>query len=89
MPYKISEHIADIRMTAQGKNLEQLFTDIFFGIMYVLKPAQKFATEKTEREISLKSLDATDLLADFLNEVLSLASANKESYTHIIFYKIQ
>lgn len=89
MPYKIKEHIADIRIAARGQNLEQLFTDAFFGMMYILKPAQKFAPEKVEREISLESLDTTALLADFLNEALSLASANKEFYTHVIFYKIQ
>lgn len=89
MPYKINEHIADIKISARGRNLEQLFTDAFLGMMYVLKPAQKFAPEKAEREISMESLDTTALLADFLNEVLSLAKANKESYANIIFYKIQ
>ena len=89
MPYKINEHIADIRIAVRGKNLEQLFTDAFLGMMYVLKPVQKFSPEKAEREISLEAIDTTALLVDFLNEILSLANANKESYTHIIFYKIQ
>ena len=89
MPYKINEHIASIRIAARGRNLEQLFTDAFLGMMYILKPVQKFSPEKTERDISLESMDTTALLADFLNEALSLANANKESYTHVIFYKIQ
>lgn len=89
MPYKIKEHIADIRIAVRGKNLEQLFTDAFLGMMYILKPVQKFSPEKIEREISLESMDTTALLVDFLNEILSLANANKESYTHVIFYKIQ
>jgi len=89
MPYKINEHIASIRIAARGRNLEQLFTDAFLGMMYILKPVQKFSPEKIEREISLDSLDTTALLVDFLNEVMSLANANRESYTHIIFYKIQ
>lgn len=89
MPYKIKEHIADIRIAVGGRNLEQLFTDAFLGMMYIMKPSQKFAPEKVERDIVLESLDTTALLVDFLNEVLSLASANKEFYTHIIFYKIQ
>jgi len=89
MPYKINEYIASIRIAVRGRNLEQLFTDTFLGMMYILKPVQKFAPEKIEREMSLESIDTTALLADFLNEVLSLANANKESYTHVIFYKIQ
>ena len=89
MPYKINEHIADIRIAARGKNLEQLFTDAFLGMMYIMKPVQKFSPEKIEREISLDSMDTTALLVDFLNEGLSLAIPNKESYTHVIFYKIQ
>lgn len=89
MPYKIQEHIADIRIAVGGRNLEHLFTDALLGMMYIMKPAQKFAPEKVEREISFESIDTTTLLVDFLNKVLSLASANKEFYTHIIFYKIQ
>ncbi len=88
MPYKIKEHIADIRIAVHGKNLEQLFTDVFLGIMYIMKPLQKFAPEKAERDIALESLDTTALLVDFINQILSLASSNKESYTNIIFYKI-
>ena len=89
MPYKINEHIADIRIAARGRNPEQLFTDAFLGMMYILKPVQKFSPEKIEREISLEAIDTTALLVDFLNETLSLANANKEFYTHVIFYKIQ
>lgn len=89
MPYKINKYIADTRIATRGRNLEQLFTDVFLGMMYVLKPVQKFSPEKREREISLESMDTTALLTDFLNEVLSLANANRESYTQIIFYKIQ
>ena len=89
MPYKINEHIADIRIAVRGRNLEQLFTDAFLGMMYILKPVQKFSPGKKEREISLEAIDTTALLVDFLNEALFLAVANMESYTHIIFYKIQ
>lgn len=89
MPYKINERISDTRIAVRGRNQEQLFTDAFLGISYMMKPTQKFGTEKAEREIFLESLDTSALLADFLNEVSSLATANKEFYTHIIFYRIQ
>ena len=89
MPYKIKEYIADVRVDVHGKNLEQLFNDAFLGMMYIMKPVQKFTPEKIEREISLESIDTTTLLVDFLNEVFSMAIANKEFYTHAIFYKIQ
>ena len=89
MPYKIEEHIADIRIAVRGQTLEQLFNDAFLGMMYILKPVQKFTPEKVERDISLTAIDTTALMVDFLNEVLSLASSNKEFYTHAVFYKIQ
>lgn len=89
MPYKINERITDIRIAVRGQNLEQLFTDALLGMMYIMRPAQKFAPEKVEREMSLESIDTTKLLVDFLNEVIFLARTNKEFYTHAVFYKIQ
>lgn len=89
MPYKINERISDIRIAVRGKNQEQLFIDAFLGIMYMMKPTQKFASEKVEREVSMESIDTSTLLADFLNEALSLATVNNEFYTHILFYRIQ
>lgn len=89
MPYKINERISDIRIAVRGKNQEQLFTDAFLGMLYIMKPIQKFVSEKAEREIYLESMDTPALLADFLNEVSSLAALNKEFYTHLIFYRIQ
>lgn len=89
MPYKINERITDIRIAVRGQNLEQFFTDAFLGVMYTMKPAQKFAPEKVEREMSLESIDTTALLVDFLNETFFLAKTNKEFYTHAVFYKIQ
>lgn len=89
MPYKINERIADLRIAVRGRNLEQFFTDGFLGMLYTMKPVQKFVPEKVEREMFLEAIDTTSLLVEFLNEVLSLASANSEFYTHIIFYRIQ
>lgn len=89
MPYKINEYINDTRLAVRGRNLEQFFTDAFLGVLYMMKPAQKFAPEKIEREIFLEAIDTTSLLVEFLNETTSLASANKEFYTNIIFYRIQ
>ena len=71
MPYKIEERSVNTRMTIRSRTQEQLFTDAFLGMMYLLKPVQNFRQEKVEREISLESLDTPTLLTDFLNEVLS------------------
>lgn len=89
MPYKINEYINDTRLAVRGRNLEQFFTDAFLGVLYMMKPAQKFTPEKIEREIFLEAIDTTSLLVEFLNEATSLTSANKEFYTNIIFYRIQ
>lgn len=89
MPYKINERTSDTRIAVRGRNQEQLFTDAFLGVLYMMKPIQKFVSEKSEREISIESIDTSTLLADFLNEASFLATTNKEFYTHIIFYKIQ
>lgn len=89
MPYKIEERAGHTRMTIRSRTQEQLFTDAFLGMMYILKPVQNFRQEKVEREISLESLDTAILLTDFLNEILSLSIKNKEFYTNLIFYKIK
>ncbi|MEK7150352.1 MAG: archease [Patescibacteria group bacterium] len=89
MPYKIEERSVNTRMTIRSRTQEQLFTDAFLGMMYLLKPVQNFRQEKVEREISLESLDTPTLLTDFLNEVLSLSIKNNEFYTHLIFYNIK
>lgn len=91
MPYKINEyeHIDGIKMAVRGRNLEQFFTDAFLGMLFIMKPFQKFTPEKIEREIFIEAIDTTSLLVQFLSEVLSMARTNNESYNNIIFYRIQ
>lgn len=88
MSYKVLEHTADLKIHVEGKSLADLFTEATLGMMDLMKPEDFEEKGKTEREISLKSLDETTLLIDFMSEVLFLAHTNKEIYTKIDFEKL-
>lgn len=88
MNYKFLEHTADVRMLVKGKNSKELFSNALKGMFAFLKPKVIKNTPITERKISLNSFDATALLIDFLNEVLTMANTFKEYYDKIIFEKL-
>lgn len=85
MPFKILSHTADLRMTATGKTIKELFSSALAGMTSYLAPKIPKNLKSVRRTISLASPDRTTLLVDFLNEVLSLSLINKEAYDKIIF----
>lgn len=88
MPYKIAGHIADIKLFVESETLEGLFNDAMGGMMEILSPEIKKGREVSVREIKISAPDRTALLIDFLNEVLSLAYVNRESFKKINFKKL-
>lgn len=87
MKYEILPHTADLRIRIQGKTLEELFQNSLSGLNHVLSgDGPRGSPVKTEAlEISASS--ATDLLIDFLNEVLYLSNVNKAVYDRVKFSK--
>ena len=86
MSYQILEHTADLKIGVQGKSLENLFAEVVLAMMDLMKP-ENFQEQgnSTRRKISIKSLDETTLLIDFMSEILLQANINKEIYTKITF----
>ena len=86
MSYKILEHTADLKIEIRGSSIEDLFAETALAMMDLMKP-ENFQEQEgyTQREISLKSLDETTLLIDFMSEILLQANINKEIYTKIAF----
>jgi SHS2 domain-containing protein len=86
--YQFLEHTADIRMVVKGKTIKDIFLSALKGMFYFLKPVKDKNAKTVKRKISLKSLDQTTLLIDFLNNALYLAYSKKEAYDKIVFSKI-
>lgn len=97
MSYRFLEHTADLRMAAEGKDLQDLFSEALRGMMHILKPAGGEGKEANpalerltikggvKRTLKIEAGDRTSLLIDFLNETLLLAQTHKEIYAGVKF----
>lgn len=84
--YEILSHTADVRVRVSAPDLKALFEDALHGMFAILEPS---ATERAvERTVRVDSADLTALLVDFLNETLSLALTQVESYDRIARFDI-
>ncbi|MCL4406018.1 MAG: archease [Patescibacteria group bacterium] len=88
MPYRILGHTADIRLSVEGKDLEELFRDALKGMVFIAGPRESDDLKETNRKIKLSAADRTALLVDFLNEVLFGMEKNFEFYRDIEFEKL-
>lgn len=86
-------HTADVRMLIQAASLPELFSAGLKGMSNILKEGVcnhhfKFNNKKT---IQVSAADDTNLLIDFLSEVLSQTYANKTIYckVHILSFTRQ
>ena len=88
MPYKIIPHTADVRLHVNAANQKALFRDALQGLMGVMDP--KIVNRKSQivRPFTLHAVDRTALLIDFLNEVLTQAQTEKETYRAMRFTKL-
>jgi SHS2 domain-containing protein len=85
MPYKFLEHTADIRMEVEAQSLKEVFESAFLGVMYYLGGENPKLNGQVKRLINISAVDRTNLLIDFLNEVLASAQIHKEIYTEVKF----
>ncbi len=83
MPYSFHEHTADIRMNVTGKTLEELFQDALLGMVEIMDPVRPQKMSIIKREIAIEAPDATALLIDFLNDVLTRMHTKREVYTNV------
>lgn len=88
MGYERLSHTADLRFRIWGRDYEELFRSAFLSMMSVLKRDIPSSKDRIARRLKLNSQDVTNLLVDFLNEVLYNSQVNREIYTDVKFKKI-
>ena len=83
--FKISDHTADVRLSAFGESLEELFQQALRGMVSVMEPSPDVASQLSvggwfKVEVSVKSSAVDLLLVDFLSEILCLSEINNKIY---------
>lgn len=78
-------HTADVRMMIESKSLKGLFVDGVKGMGYILKESFCESPKKIDKKIivQLQASDQTNLLIDFLSDVLSISYIEKMVCCHI------
>lgn len=66
-------HTADVMMLIEAKTLQDLFTEGVIGMSNILKESFCIKPQKIDKKIIIRvlALDCTNLLIDFLSEVLT------------------
>ena len=81
MPVEYRSHTADIQMVIKAKNLEELFELSLKGMSNIL--VDSGCDNKSSQQsqfIEITGIDTTNLIIDFLSEVLSYSYINKVLY---------
>jgi len=81
--WTVDHHTADVRIRVAAAALDELFIDTVRALTAVMHPAGAGAA--VSAEIELDAPDATALLVDFLNEVLTRAHIERAAFTETRF----
>jgi len=75
-------HTADIKIRVYGKNIEEIINNSLLALKNFWKP--KLRKTKVEKKINIKSKNETDLLIDFLSEVLAQTYIEKAIFLKFV-----
>ena len=91
MKVKYLPHTADIRMLIEGETLQKLYMAGVKGMANILKENSCDQTDKfnSNTRIKISSLDDTNLLIDFLSDVLTHTYTNKTIYCKINILRLE
>jgi len=81
--FKFIDHISDLQFVAYGKTLNELFENCAYAMFEGMMPEIK-VKEKFERKGNLISENLTDLLHDFLNELLFIFETEHKVFKKFI-----
>jgi SHS2 domain-containing protein len=81
--WRIDHHTADVRIHVSASSLEELFAEAVRGLADVMHPLGSGA--RVSAAIAAEAADATALLVDFLNEVLTRAHIERAAFTETEF----
>jgi len=88
--YQLAGHTADVRLKIEGKTQEKLFMSALDGMDEIIKRGFCKDLDKPQlrQVISIKSSDLTNLLIDFLSEILTLSHENKAVFCKVKFLRL-
>jgi SHS2 domain-containing protein len=81
--WRIDHHTADVRIHVSAPSLSALFADAVRGLTAVMQPVGR--GERASAEIAVDASDATALLVDFLNAVLTRAHIEHAAFDETTF----
>jgi SHS2 domain-containing protein len=83
MKFKFLEHTADMYIEAEGKTLEEAFSNVAVGLGFMIISSDNVA-KKVEKKIEVESEDKQALLFDFLSKFLIFQDAES-----LVFHKVK
>ena len=85
--FELREHTADVALYVWGDTLEALFRSAAEGLYAVIGHLEDTG-HATPTEFTLTDGDVTDLLGDFLSELLFIFDSSHARVTHIEFQEL-
>jgi SHS2 domain-containing protein len=83
--YQILHHPADLKIKAYGKNLKELFENLFLGIKEGTRP--EILKEEVINQFQINSENFENLIFDFLAELVYQMDFNDAFYQKVEFQK--
>lgn len=84
--YRLLPHMADCKIQIWGKTLKQLFEAGLEGMNSVMSPLFDTLSQGVVAQVTCEGKDRTDLLIDFLSQVLTLEHIQKAAFTEILHF---
>ncbi|MFB3815974.1 MAG: archease [Terriglobales bacterium] len=78
--YEEIEHAADWAFQVRGRDLQELFTNAARAMCSMEQGEPEAETTTITRELQVEGVDREGLLVNWLNEILYLEQAKRESY---------
>lgn len=79
------EHTADFKIEVSADSLKDLFQGALKLVAELLQPDKTQLKEPIDLKISVKASSPTELLVDFLNEVVTFSDIHNSIFPKIIF----
>ncbi|HNX82582.1 MAG TPA: archease [Candidatus Omnitrophota bacterium] len=86
--YQILEHTADIGIRVTGNDLAELFTKAALAAFDIIAEKKSHSEKTIELFLTQEAGDVSELLVNWLNELLSLAAVKGGIFTQISFQEI-
>ena len=87
MSVQVGVHTADVALRVTANTLPELFHSALQGMNNILKPGfcDTFCHSDCMMKVEIKARDSTNLLVDFLSEVLTLSYVHKAIFCNAYF----